>query len=88
VFLAFVFAFELGSLICGVASSSVVLIVGRAIAGLGASGIVNGAMTILSGAVPREKSSGEQRLGALMVTTLMTLYSVHRHTAGKYDSLH
>lgn len=29
---------------------------GRALAGLGASGIVNGAMTILSGAVPREKS--------------------------------
>jgi MFS family permease len=59
VFLTFVFIFELGSLICGVASSSVVFIVGRAIAGSGASGILNGAMTIISGAVPREKSPGE-----------------------------
>ncbi|KAF1944324.1 efflux pump protein [Clathrospora elynae] len=56
IFLAFVFTFELGSLVCGVANSSAVLIVGRAIAGLGAAGIINGAVTILSGAVPREKS--------------------------------
>jgi MFS family permease len=61
VFLIFVFVFEMGSLICGVASFSVVLIVGRAVAGLGGAGIVNGAMTILSGVVPREKSPGEQR---------------------------
>ncbi|KAI0617440.1 MFS multidrug transporter, partial [Pyrenophora tritici-repentis] len=56
VFLSFVFMFELGSLICAVARSSVVLIVGRAIAGLGASGIYTGAMIVLTGAVPREKS--------------------------------
>ncbi|KAI4713763.1 hypothetical protein J4E89_001210 [Alternaria sp. Ai002NY15] len=56
VFLTFVSLFELGSLLCGVASSSAVLIAGRVVAGLGASGIVNGAMTILAGAVPMEKS--------------------------------
>lgn len=56
VYLAFVFTFELGSLICGAASSSVILIVGRAVAGLGASGLFNGAVTTLMGAVPREKS--------------------------------
>ncbi|KAI4916828.1 hypothetical protein J4E90_003331 [Alternaria incomplexa] len=56
VFLTFVSLFELGSLLCGVASSSAFLIVGRVVAGLGASGIVNGAMTILAGAVPKEKS--------------------------------
>ncbi|KAI4942276.1 hypothetical protein J4E91_010250 [Alternaria rosae] len=56
VFLTFVSLFELGSLLCGVASSSAVLIAGRVVAGLGASGIVNGAMTILAGAVPVEKS--------------------------------
>lgn len=56
VFLAFVFTFELGSLLCGVASSSMFLIVGRAIAGLGASGIMNGGMTIIAGAVSKEKS--------------------------------
>jgi MFS family permease len=48
--------FELGSLICGVAPSSKVLIVGRAVAGLGVSGIVNGGLTILAGSVEREKS--------------------------------
>jgi len=58
VFLTFVSLFELGSLLCGVASSSAFLIVGRVVAGLGASGIVNGAMTILAGAVPKEKSPG------------------------------
>jgi MFS family permease len=48
--------FELGSLLCGVAPSSKVLIVGRAVAGLGVSGIVNGGLTILAGCVEREKS--------------------------------
>ena len=48
--------FELGSLVCGVAPSSVVFIIGRALAGLGASGIVNGALTMLAGAVPLHKS--------------------------------
>ena len=58
VFLTFVSLFELGSLLCGVASSSAILIAGRVVAGLGASGIVNGALTILAGAVPMEKSPG------------------------------
>ncbi|CAO2654663.1 Nn.00g113960.m01.CDS01 [Neocucurbitaria sp. VM-36] len=56
VYLSFILTFEVGSLLCGVSTSSSFFIAGRAIAGLGASGIVNGAMTILSGAVPREKS--------------------------------
>ncbi|CAN9231995.1 unnamed protein product [Alternaria alternata] len=56
VFLTFVLLFELGSLLCAVASSSAFLIVGRVVAGLGASGIVNGAMTMLAAAVPAEKS--------------------------------
>lgn len=52
----FVFLFEIGSLVCGTANSSAMFIAGRAVAGLGASGISNGAMTIISGAVPREKA--------------------------------
>ncbi|KAF1846818.1 MFS general substrate transporter [Cucurbitaria berberidis CBS 394.84] len=56
VYLSFVFTFEIGSLVCGVASSSMIFIVGRAIAGLGASGLTNDALTIISGAVPLEKS--------------------------------
>ncbi|KAK0609908.1 major facilitator superfamily-domain-containing protein [Bombardia bombarda] len=54
-FLAFLFVFTLGSLICGVATSSQMFIVGRAIAGLGTSGITNGALTILSNSAPLEK---------------------------------
>jgi MFS family permease len=47
--------FEIGSLICGVANSSAMLIGGRAIAGCGASGMMNGGMTIIAGAVPLQK---------------------------------
>lgn len=54
-FLAAVFVFELGSLICGAAPSSTVLIVGRAIAGLGAAGLGTGAYTIIAFAAPPSK---------------------------------
>ncbi|USP77299.1 efflux pump protein [Curvularia clavata] len=56
VFLSFVFVFEVGSLICGIAPSSAVFIVGRAIAGLGVSGIFNGALTIVVASVEKSKS--------------------------------
>ncbi|KAK3313584.1 putative MFS multidrug transporter [Apodospora peruviana] len=54
-FIAFVLMFLLGSLLCGVAQSSKMLIVGRAVAGLGTSGIQNGGITIISQAVPLHK---------------------------------
>ncbi|XXG96274.1 hypothetical protein Hte_002555 [Hypoxylon texense] len=57
-FLAFFAVFELGSIICGAAVSSVMLIVGRAVAGLGAAGIINGAIIIISGCAPLEKRAG------------------------------
>ena len=47
-FLMSIFTFELGSLICGVAPTSTALIVGRAIAGLGAAGIGSGTYTIIA----------------------------------------
>ncbi len=50
--------FELGSLLCGVANSSKMLIIGRAISGMGGSGIVNGALTIISACVPLERRPG------------------------------
>jgi MFS family permease len=56
--MSFLFVFTLGSLICGVAKSSNMLIVGRAVAGLGTSGIQNGAITIISNLVPLEKRAG------------------------------
>ncbi|OCL13154.1 MFS general substrate transporter [Glonium stellatum] len=44
--------FEVGSLICGIAPTSNALIVGRAIAGLGAAGIFSGAILIVAHTVP------------------------------------
>ncbi|KAH8799180.1 major facilitator superfamily domain-containing protein [Xylogone sp. PMI_703] len=53
-YLIFLGLFELGSLLCGVAVSSNMLIVGRAVAGLGASGLFSGALTIIAHTVPLE----------------------------------
>ncbi|KAK3337625.1 major facilitator superfamily domain-containing protein [Cercophora scortea] len=52
VFLSALFIFEVGSLVCAVAPSSIVLIVGRAIAGLGGSGIFSGALVTIAHIVP------------------------------------
>ena len=63
-FLAFLAVFELGSLLCGVAVSSKMLIVGRAVAGMGGSGLTNGALTIITASVPLKKRPA--LLGGLM----------------------
>ncbi|KAL2008478.1 hypothetical protein VTN00DRAFT_6672 [Thermoascus crustaceus] len=54
-FLLALFLFEIGSLICGVAPSSVALIVGRAIAGLGATGLNTGLFTLVAFCAPPKK---------------------------------
>ncbi|KAK6848915.1 efflux pump aflT [Apiospora arundinis] len=54
-FLATVVLFEIGSAICGAAPSSVVFIIGRAIAGVGAAGIFSGVIIIIVYAVPLHK---------------------------------
>ncbi|KAI8949275.1 major facilitator superfamily domain-containing protein [Xylaria longipes] len=54
-YLIFFAVFEAGSAVCGAAPSSAALIVGRVIAGIGASGLNSGAFTILSCAVPIER---------------------------------
>lgn len=55
VFLASIFLFELGSLICGVAQNSLTLIIGRAVAGMGSAAIFSGALIILAHSVPLER---------------------------------
>jgi MFS family permease len=55
VFLFACAVFEIGSLICGVSPNSTVLIVGRAIAGIGAAGIFTGAYVIIACSVPMAK---------------------------------
>jgi len=52
VYLVALAIFELGSLLCGLAPNSTALIVGRAIAGVGAAGIFSGAILIISVTVP------------------------------------
>ncbi|OAA63636.1 Major facilitator superfamily domain, general substrate transporter [Niveomyces insectorum RCEF 264] len=47
-FLAAMFVFELGSLICAVAPNAEAFIAGRAVAGLGCAGLTTGAMTIIA----------------------------------------
>ncbi|KAJ9271103.1 hypothetical protein DTO212C5_2761 [Paecilomyces variotii] len=51
-FLVALFIFELGSFVCGITPTSLGLILGRAVAGLGAAGIFSGAMLIISRTVP------------------------------------
>jgi len=47
-FLAAIGIFEIGSLICALAPSSIVLVVGRAIAGIGVGGLFSGALVIMA----------------------------------------
>ncbi|KAK1825869.1 putative HC-toxin efflux carrier [Podospora conica] len=47
-FITSIAIFEIGSLICGVAPNSIALIVGRAIAGVGAAGIGSGCYTLIA----------------------------------------
>lgn len=55
VFLVAIALFELGSLVCGVANSSLALIMGRAVAGMGSAAIFSGALIILAYSVPLER---------------------------------
>ncbi|OQV07341.1 hypothetical protein CLAIMM_11792 [Cladophialophora immunda] len=54
-FLSFFVLFEIGSLICGVANSSGMLIGGRVVAGLGTSGVLNGIMLIVAECAPMQR---------------------------------
>jgi MFS family permease len=52
VFITGILIFELGSLLCGVSRSRVLLIIGRAITGVGAAGVITGSYCIVAFAVP------------------------------------
>lgn len=55
IFLTALGLFELGSLVCGAAPTSVALIMGRVVQGIGAGGIFSGAILIIAAATPLEK---------------------------------
>lgn len=64
-FLVALFIFEVGSLICAVAQDSTTLIVGRAITGVGASGIAPGVYTIAAFSTePRKRATWMGIIGA------------------------
>lgn len=55
VFLIGILLFEIGSAICGAAPNSIAFIIGRAIAGLGASGLMSGVMVIMFHTIPLQQ---------------------------------
>ncbi|KAH2804003.1 hypothetical protein KXW38_002859 [Aspergillus fumigatus] len=64
-FLGAISTFEIGSLICAVAQNSTTLLVGRAVAGMGAAGMASGAYTIIAfSAPPRQRPAFTGLLGA------------------------
>lgn len=54
-YLVYLFVFEVGSLVCALAPTSKALIIGRAVAGLGASGVFAGGFTLLTTIIPLHK---------------------------------
>ncbi len=54
-FLISLVIFEIGSLICGISPTSAVLIVGRAVQGLGSAGVLTGSFVIITHSVPLDK---------------------------------
>ncbi|KAK4103222.1 hypothetical protein N658DRAFT_484819 [Parathielavia hyrcaniae] len=66
VFLAAVFIFEVGSLLCALAPTSTAFIVGRAIAGIGTAGLFSGGVVILSYTLPlRQRPMAFGLIGAM-----------------------
>ncbi|PBP21838.1 hypothetical protein BUE80_DR007346 [Diplocarpon rosae] len=72
-FLVFFFIFELGSALSGAATSPEMLITGRAVAGMGGSGLLNGAYGIIHGIAPLEKQP--QLLGIVIGLSLLGILS-------------
>jgi MFS family permease len=54
-YLAAVFIFEVGSLVCALAPNSTAFIIGRAVAGIGTAGLFSGSVVILSFTLPLDK---------------------------------
>ena len=64
IFISAVIIFEAGSLISGLAPTSLILVLGRAISGLGASGVVAGVFTMVSLSVPLRQRAAFSGFGA------------------------
>lgn len=69
VYIGALVVFELGSVLCAAATSSNMLIVGRAVAGAGAAALFSGAMTIIGYSVPLRKR-------ALYIASLSSMFGI------------
>ena len=65
-YMASLVVFEIGSIVCATSPSSVALVLGRAVAGVGAAGIVTGSLAIFGDTAPlRERPRGMAVIAAL-----------------------
>ena len=92
-FLGFFAFFEFGSLLCGAAQNSVMLIVGRAIAGAGGSGLISGALTIIASCLPLDKRAvwtgvliGFSQMGVVLGPILGGALTQYRYVSSKPKS--
>ncbi|KAL5531126.1 hypothetical protein ACEPAG_4002 [Sanghuangporus baumii] len=69
VYLSALVVFEVGSIICAAATSSAMLIIGRAVAGVGASALFSGSLTIIGFSVPLNKM-------AFYIAVLTSMYGI------------
>ncbi|KAL5500840.1 hypothetical protein ACEPAH_9227 [Sanghuangporus vaninii] len=69
VYLSALVVFEAGSIICAAATSSAMLIIGRAVAGVGASALFSGSLTIIGFSVPLSKM-------AFYIAVLTSMYGI------------
>ncbi|KAL5480187.1 hypothetical protein ACEPAI_1457 [Sanghuangporus weigelae] len=69
VYLSALVVFEVGSIICAAATSSAMLIIGRAVAGVGASALFSGSLTIIGFSVPLSKM-------AFYIAVLTSMYGI------------
>lgn len=69
VYLSALFLFEIGSILCAAATSSTMLIVGRAVAGAGAAALFSGGMTIVGYSVALRKR-------ALYIAALSSMFGI------------
>ncbi|KAK3897329.1 major facilitator superfamily domain-containing protein [Staphylotrichum tortipilum] len=87
-FIGFLALFAAGSLLCGVATSSTMLIIGRAVAGSAVAGLQNGSLSIVASAAPLDQRAalnsvviGTSQLGLVagpLVGGALTSYTTWR----------
>jgi hypothetical protein len=77
-YLLTLFIFEAGSIVCATAPNSILLIIGRAIAGVGGSGMLCGSFAIFGGSVPLK----QRPFGMALMNSVFAVASLLGPTVG------